>query len=291
MIAGSGKGVDAMRRQGLRSVSDHVIPEDSVQGTARPRGERRLRPIASSAVRVDAAHTRAELEAAYRLVHSRYASYGLEKLANSEARFIPQCCMASTRTFVACIGETVIATVSLVVDDALGLPMDEVYGRELADLRERGGTIAEASCLATRRRGDFAVLMGLYRALYAEARYRAGVTELCITVHPSQRAFYERVLLFRPLGPVRAYQACNGAPGVALRLDLASAEKRYRRAHGSGLVSRFFLERIDYSVLAGSLRSPTTRQRMERYAYARSRPEWRRLGDHVRRSIDASYRN
>jgi hypothetical protein len=63
--------------------------------------------------------------------------------------------------------------------------------------------------------------------LYAERLGR--VDDLCVTVHPRHFRFYER-LGFSRLGAVKEYAAVNGAPAVALRLDLrvalATADER-----------------------------------------------------------------
>lgn len=264
---------------------------DSVKdgGRERRRVERRHRTASNVAVRIELAQTQAELEAAYRLVHSRYASYGLQSQTAGDARFIPHCCLASTCTFIARVADTVIATVSLIVDGPLGLPMDQAYSSELDALRARGAVLAEASCLASRRRGDAAVLLGLYRMLYAVARYRKQVSDLCITVHPRQRAFYEKALLFSQIGPTRPYPACNGAPGIAMGLDVNRAETRHGKVHGSGMLGRAYLNRRDCSVLATRLLLPGGMQRMERYRYARAQPEWRGLPVELRRCIAQSY--
>lgn len=249
----------------------------------RPDGDRRRR---KPEIQIRLAQSADELEAAYRLVQAQYARRGYAK-GGAEARFVTHCCIPSTHTLIATVNNVVVGTASLIVDSPLGLPLESTYPEQVCDLRAAGETLAEISCLATRRRGDTPVLLGLYRGIYALARHRDQVDRLCITVHPRQRRFYQRALLFDMLGPERDYAACNQAPAVALGLDLRTAEGRFRRMHGWGWLSRFFLGRGDLATLARGLDSPQASR--SRLTFAQRQPGWRQLDETVRTEILARY--
>lgn len=246
-------------------------------------GNRRRR---NGKLTLQVAQTAEQLEAAYALVQSQYARRGYAKPGGA-VRFVSHCCIPTTYTLVACVGEVVIGTASVIVDGPFGLPMEATYPTEVRRLRAQGECIAEISCLATRRRGDAKALLSLYRGIYALSRYCCGVDRLCITVHPRQSKFYQRALLFDLMGPERVYAACNHAPAVALALDLRDAEEKFRGAHGWGWLSRFFLGRGDLEGIANELHArPVGTARLE---FAQRQPDWTTLDGAVRARIEASY--
>lgn len=248
-----------------------------------PSGDRRRR---KSHIDLDLAYTADQLEAAYALVQAQYMRRGYAKPGGA-IRFVSHCCIPTTHTLITSVRGTIVGTASVIMDGPLGLPLESTYPDEVRALRAAGDRLAEISCLATRRRGDARVLLGLYRGIYALAHYRCGIDRLCITVHPRQRAFYQRALLFDVIGPVRGYAACNDAPAVALGLDLRAAESRFRGAHGWGWLSRFFLGQRD---LAGLAHSFQTEQGTDaRLAFAQRQPNWDALDMDLRHRILRSY--
>lgn len=238
---------------------------------ARPADRRRAR---NSRYQVRLATTPRELEQADRLVHARYLRLGYRSPERAKAPCPLHAQLPSTHTFVGVAPrvDTVVATVSLVVDGPFGLPMDKVYGAELDALRGGERRLAEITCLATRRRGDSRLLLRLYRAVYTLARYELGVTDLCIAVHPRHGIFYRRALLFQRLGPVRSYPDCNDAPAVGLRLELSSAGQRYRGAHGLGRLGRFLFGQRDDREVAARLAADLDTERAARRRVAESQP-------------------
>jgi hypothetical protein len=120
----------------------------------------------------------------------------------------------------------VVATVSLVEDSPHGLPCDALYRDELRAPRAMGQRLAEVSALAvadeTSREG-FRTVRALVQVVALYAVRIARLDALVITVNPRHSAFYERRLGFERFGPVRSYDAVNGAPAVPLRLDLRRA--------------------------------------------------------------------
>ena len=246
--------------------SGSPLEESGVTGG---RQERRNPTQGSALARVCLAHTEADLMAAYELVYLRYLKEGYQAPTPGKLRFIAHCCLPTSHTFVAKIHGQVVATLSLIGDHELGLPLEKEYQEEVARLRAQGDVLAEVSCLATRRFGDRGVLMRLMRAMYAYARYRLAISACCIAVHPRQRRFYERVLLFEGIGAERQYQAVGQAPAVALRMDLTDCEARMAQAHVNGLVGRFFTADHDYAAMAGELARVEREALRARYAFTR----------------------
>ena len=233
------------------------------------RHERRNATQGSALAQVCLAHTEADLMAAYELVYLRYLKEGYQTPTPGKLRFIAHCCLPTSHTFVAKIHGQVVATLSLIGDHELGLPLEKEYPDEVTHLRRQGDVLAEVSCLATRRFGDRGVLMRLIRAMYAYARYRLGITACCIAVHPRQRRFYERVLLFEGIGGERQYQAVGQAPAVALRMELTDCEARMARTHAHGMVGQFFTSGQDYAAMADEMARVEREALRARYAFTR----------------------
>ncbi|HUF91061.1 MAG TPA: hypothetical protein VMR23_01715 [Candidatus Limnocylindria bacterium] len=164
----------------------------------------------------------AERDACFRLVHAQYVERGYTERDPSGRRLLLHQALPATRMFRATSAARVVATVSLVPDSVLGLPMDDLYAAELRPLRTAGRRLAEVSALAAAPGAGSATVAGLLSRLVLYAERLGRVDDLCVTVHPRHARFYER-LGFSPLGPVRQYEAVNGAPAVALRLDLRLA--------------------------------------------------------------------
>ena len=195
---------------------------------------------------VGLATTPATRHAASRLVHDRYVASGYMKPNPTGTRVGRH--PDSTRVFVARQAAQVVATVSLVEDSADGLPCDALYRDELGAMRAMGQRLAEVSALAvadeTSREG-FRTVRALIQVVALYAVRIARLDALVITVNPRHTAFYERRLGFERFGPVRSYDAVNGAPAVPLRLDLRRALVAARGdAFATSLLAREEADRI-----------------------------------------------
>lgn len=171
----------------------------------------------------------AERDACFRLVHAQYVDRGYAECDPSGRRVLLHQALAATRMFRVTAAARVIATVTLIPDSVLGLPMDALYGAELRPLRAEGRRLAEVSSLAAAPGTGPVTVAHLMSRLVLYAEHLGRVDDLCVTVHPRHTRFYER-LGFSRLGSVKEYAAVNGAPAVALRLDLrlalATADER-----------------------------------------------------------------
>ncbi len=186
------------------------------------------------------ATTESELACAYAMVHDAYVQKGLMDPHPSGMRVSLFNALPHAITFTATHRESPVATVTLVIDSPLGLPMDEVYKREVDGLRTEERKVAEISALAAQ--GSFAnrsVLVHLLRPVFLLAR-AAGVDDLCIAVHPRYAPFYGARFLFKTLGAPKCYASVRNALAAALRLDLRALEKRPRGVPAKALIWSLF---------------------------------------------------
>lgn len=216
------------------------------------------------------------LDAAFRLVHDQYVRRKYLDPHPTGWRLSVHNALPGTRVFVARAADRVVGTVTLIEDSPLGLPMDEIYRAELAPLRRHGRRLAEVSGLALDaqgRPGRLPVVMHLMRTLVIYAAALTELDDLCIAVNPRHVEFYERLLHFERVGPLRAFGKVNGAPAYALRLDLGLARELARsvQEHGRppGELYAFFFARGPYVATVARLagQAPAGRFTPARFAY------------------------
>jgi hypothetical protein len=152
-------------------------------------------------------------------------------------RVTPYHLLPTTHVFVAYSASEIVATMTLVGDGALGLPMESIYGEEVGRRRAMGVRLSEVSCLADRRtdRRDFlTVFVGLSRVLAQFAR-RQRYDQLLVVCHPKHSAFYRRYLGFDMIGSVAECPHVQNKPAVPLCLDFD-----YVDHHPPACYKRFF---------------------------------------------------
>ncbi len=170
---------------------------------------------------------------AFNLLYRRYYEVGLLPSLPEKIFFTPYQAFPSSRVCIARDRKTgrVTSTATLVLDSELGLPSDALYKDIIDKLRKDGRILAEFTCLAAEtdiysRNGLFYI----FRLLYKYAAQN-GVTDLVISVHPKHSTFYELTLLFERIGPLRYYPHLVNAPAYLERLELITAQKRYKKAY------------------------------------------------------------
>ncbi|MFH1023332.1 MAG: hypothetical protein V1809_08065 [Planctomycetota bacterium] len=216
-----------------------------------------------------AANTRELREAAWRLVQEFYVRKGYMAPGGPGMRIIPQDALPETTTYLAiqaATGQTA-ATLTLVPDSPLGLPMDDLYRADLDVLRASGRKPAEIAKLVaglddTDERLGMEMLLHLFKLAYLTARRLEGCTDLVITVNPRHQKYYRRLLRFEYVGETRRYASVAGAEAVPLRLDLLTAEETIRKRftdHPSAQnLYRFFVENPDIPDILAWLRKERT---------------------------------
>jgi hypothetical protein len=201
----------------------------------------------------------ADLDAAFRLVHDQYVARGYMSPHPSGRRLSLHHALPTTKVFVAYRGAEPVGTLSLIQDSAIGVPMDDAYRQELATLREWNRSFAEVSALAiaTEHRAlGLAVLVRLVRMLVLYAAEFARLDALCIAVNPRHVDFYRRAFEFTVFGQLREYEKVNGAPAVALRVDLAKARVAVAERHTRTLggFCEFLVRQPSYETVTARLR-------------------------------------
>jgi hypothetical protein len=198
---------------------------------------------------------------AFRLAYDAYVTSGLMRPNRFQLRVMPHHLLPTTATFVALREARVIATVSLVADGRLGLPLERVYPTEVNRLRAGSAWLGEVSALASSAAeagSDFDVVVALMR-LMAQFSQRQGLDHLLVAVHPRHARFYRRAMGFQPLGQERPYPAVCNRPAVALHLDLARLDSAPLES-----VALFFGEPIPDEQLRFCPISAAERRRFER---------------------------
>lgn len=143
-------------------------------------------------------------------------------------RILKHFAMPTTATLVVLWGDQVVGTVSLIRDNAFGLPLEKIFN--LNTLRKNNFHIAEVSSLAIDKNfriKNGQLLFPLFQAVYIFGRDILNVDALVIAVNPVWRDFYLGFYGFKPLEAktVDNYDFVNGAPAVGCYLDYSNSKK------------------------------------------------------------------
>lgn len=200
------------------------------------------------------ARSRAELEKAYRMVYKEYLKRGYLQESNPELKLSVYNAIPQTTTFVSIFEDEVFSTATLVVDSPLGLPMDDIYHRELEGLRKENKKLCEISMLASDT-GLFSegvslmlnskkmfFIFHLFKLVFDYARDHLSLDCICITINPKHALTYD-FLLFKDLGGLKTYGAVNGAPALAKYLDLNTINRECEQRRKEGLQQMFLQNR------------------------------------------------
>lgn len=174
-------------------------------------------------LRVRIAVARDEFEAAYRLVYRSYLERGYIPVLPGGIFYRLSYGVPTSRTLIADTpASPLTGTLTVVGDSRLGLPMEGVFHREVEQLRRQMRRLVEVSGLCVepaRRSASLATFFSLTRFLVQYACWQR-TDDLLISIHPSHLPFYRRQFQFTSFGPCRRYEALQGQPAIACRLDL-----------------------------------------------------------------------
>lgn len=181
------------------------------------------------------ADTQEELEACFRLLHDAYVASGLQKPDPSGMRATIYHALPTTTTLCATHEGEVVATMSLIRENAFGFPMQSIF--DLQSVRIKGGNIAEVSAFAVHpkyRRTGGAILFPLMKFMYEYCTNFFDTQHLIIAVNPDSIEMYESLLFFERLSEkkVDKYDFVNGAPAVGATLNLEIAPEMFKQIHG-----------------------------------------------------------
>ncbi len=208
---------------------------------------RPLRSISPERLQVRIGTRRSELLAAYQLVYRSYLARGYVAPHPSQIVYRIVHGLPSSRTVVAVNpAEQLLGTVTIVGDNALGIPMESAFSPEIALLRSEGRRVAEISALAIqipRGNSSTEVLFGLIRFAVQYSCWR-GFHDMLFSVHPRHRRFYERLFQASPLGSCRPHQSVRGNPALAYRVDLERIDRLpvYRQYFAEAIAAEQFLQ-------------------------------------------------
>jgi GNAT superfamily N-acetyltransferase len=177
---------------------------------------------------IELAHSRVYRQRALELHRDVYKRKGLLRENTLKPQVLPQACAPGSATFVAREYGEVVGTISFYMDSVLGLPMDDVHGEEVDEMRGRFARVAEVGGLAVLedRRG-VGITMMLYLAAFRWA-LATNTQSIVACVNPSQRRAYSKLLLFEVLGECKRHPRFLDAPSIPIGVDLTTAPQRYR---------------------------------------------------------------
>lgn len=165
-----------------------------------------------------------QIEAAWALVYESYRNHGLIDPNAQRLHTLPQATQSLSTVILGLNDDDVVtSTVSAYFDDESGLPLDEVYGRELDRMRHSGRQLVEVGLFAYRGAAvqqSLTGLLELMRHVWYFGRTH-GADDLVIGVHPHHARFYQGLFRFEPFAEQRSYPTVRNHPVVPLVLDLA----------------------------------------------------------------------
>ena len=191
--------------------------------------EKTAPPPSRAELQVGPARTFAELCEAYALVYASYVSRGYCDPHPSRMRYGLHNCLPEAATFVGKHQGRVAATVSVIPDSPLGLPLDDIYSGHVEELRGCGRRLAEVVLLSapdevTGMRRSMASLLQVFKFAFDYARC-LGIDDLMVTCSATRHeGFYTRYLQFERFGPHLPFDSVNGQLTTLLRLNLRCVE-------------------------------------------------------------------
>lgn len=181
------------------------------------------------------AETYHEIEEAFKVAYEAYYERGLESDTEYRLRLTKHHALPTTCILIGKIDEEVVATMTIIVDSALGLPIEKLWN--IDEIRNSSGRIAEISTLAIKRgfraqRGK--LLLPLCGFMYRYCTRYLGVDKIVATYHPEVQDFYKSVLLFKPIGrgEIKTYEFVKGAAAVGGFLDIKNVPLNYSKVYG-----------------------------------------------------------
>ena len=174
-----------------------------------------------------------DFENAFQIIHASYAQRGFILPNRAGIWMNRHHLLANSRVFLVRKAKQLRATLTLVEDGPLGLPMETLFRKEVRQCREENGLVAEATCLARAlpESSGGPKIVNHLMGVVAQAARRSKINQILITVHPRHAEYYIRLAGFRPLGPSLPYNAVRGHLAMPLALHLPSLEKVCPEAH------------------------------------------------------------
>lgn len=192
---------------------------------------------------------REDFRESFSVLYHSFQRSGLCPRNAAELRVLPYHLSPQTQVFVGEHQGKVCGTISLVLDEGTGLPLESVFGDSVQPIRDSGRRVAEFASLAIdpaypqNKTKSFSQLTS---TAVAFARHH-GVDELLAAVHPRHARFYQRTMGFRCLSDVVPYAGVLDRPAVLIAVSINEVHRvdsRWQRWYGhSANANRASLER------------------------------------------------
>ena len=183
------------------------------------------------------AETQTELEQAFAVLHDAYVEEGYMDPHPSGMRVTKYHALPTTSVLIAKDTriDKVVATISIVRNTALGLPLDSVFS--LDDIKSSQRHFAEVSSLAIRkeyRRDPYDMLWPLLRYFYLYLRNAMRIDAYIIGVNPSWHDLYTGILGFTKLENFKTtqYSFVKNAPVAAYFVNVTEQRLKFYKFYG-----------------------------------------------------------
>lgn len=168
------------------------------------------------------AETTSEYEQAFQILHDEYVSTNIINAENSLMRVTKFHALPTSAVIIAKRNDEVIATVSVIIDTSMGLPIDQTANVEF--LREKSLRIGEISSLAIKRSSGLrrgVILFPMLTFMFRYSKFYCGIEHFVVSVNPRVAPFYEAIFGFMKLKDKgREYSFVNVKRVYSMFLDL-----------------------------------------------------------------------
>lgn len=185
------------------------------------------------------AETKNELEQAFKLLHDSYVRARYMDPKSSGMRITPYHALPTTTTLIAKVGEKVIATVSLIRQTNMGLPVQQIY--DVTTIMEPGQQAVEISSLAidpTYRGQDAQILFWLSKYVLTYCYKFFAIDYMFVAIGPWHADLYENIILFKRLHYVDNYNFSNGMPAAVGYIDLRTYSNELLKVYWDAPIER-----------------------------------------------------
>jgi len=151
------------------------------------------------------AETREEYEKAFHLVYMTYLKEGVIEPNNAQLRITLYHALPTTKVLIVKKNNEVIATLTILLNSALGLPIYSIYGNELSQFKqdkllEIGSFASDPNFIKYLR-----TIMVKFLIIVKHCTYVLDSDYVCIAANPKHKKFYEKVFLFEKTADFKYY--------------------------------------------------------------------------------------
>jgi len=182
-------------------------------------------------------NSKEEFVACSQLVHNQYVKKNYMIPHKNHLRLSLHQATQKATPFIAVYKKKyILATLTLVEDSPLGIPMDKIYKNELNILRSKKVRLGEVGMLAQnidlmehpslgfKKSDQMIVLLYLFRMMFMWVRSQKNLNVLVACFHPRHELFY-KAMQFKSLAGLKSYESVEGNPALAYHLDIDKLEK------------------------------------------------------------------